>query len=130
MPSWDARSWRFELTRGSTTPANAGPGGRGSGNEVLTIYSRVGNQSTKALAYPFIVVSLTDRFEEVIGSKALAPGDYLDSSVDIERLVPAGNSFNAAILIDTPPADATGFKLNVCYRQADGLLRCAVEAFR
>jgi hypothetical protein len=41
-----------------------------------------------------------------------------------------GETFNAVIAIDSPPTDATGFKLNVCYRLASGQLRCAIEDFK
>lgn len=98
--------------------------------EVLTIYSRLGNKSKRPLPYPLISVSLTDRFEETIGSKVLEPRQYLSADFDLEQMVSPGTTFNAAIAIATPSADATGFKLNVCYRQVGGELRCAIEDFK
>lgn len=119
-PAWDVTGWRFEATRGSTDEAG----------ETLTIYSRIGNNSDAALPYPVISVALTDRFEETIGSRVLEPADYLGEDVDSGRLVPAGTTFNASIAIDSPAAEAMGFKLNVCYRQTGDRLRCAIEDFR
>ena len=98
--------------------------------EVLTIYSRIGNKSDKSLPYPLVSVSLTDRFEETIGSKVLEPSAYLAGDFDPQGQVPAGSTFDAVIAIESPAAEATGFKLNVCYRQAGGKLRCAVEDFK
>jgi predicted Zn finger-like uncharacterized protein len=119
-PSWDISGWRFEATKGSTD----------DDDEVLTIYSRVGNKSGESLPYPLISVSLTDRFEDIIGSKVLEPGDYLAENLDTRRPVAPGNTFSAIISIEAPDAEATGFKLNVCYRQPGGQLRCAIDDFK
>jgi hypothetical protein len=119
-PAWDITGWRFEATKGSTD----------ENDELLTIYSRIGNQSTEALPYPLISVSLTDRFEDIIGSKVLEPGDYLAENLDTRAPVPPGETFSAIISIEAPDADATGFKLNVCYRQPGGRLRCAIDDFK
>ena len=119
-PTWDISGWRFEATKGSTDESN----------EQLTIYSRVGNESDKGLPYPLVHVSLTDRFEEIIGSRVLEPAEYLAANTDPRKLVPPGNTFNAVISIASPAAEATGFKLNVCYRLASGQLRCALEDFK
>jgi predicted Zn finger-like uncharacterized protein len=119
-PAWDIKGWRFEATKGSTD----------EDNQVLTIYSRVGNKSDQILPYPLVHVSLTDRFEEIIGSRVLEPSEYLFDNADPRRPVSPNETFNAVIAIDSPSADATGFKLNVCYRLESGQLRCAIEDFK
>ena len=134
-PSWDISGWRFEATKGSTEMVGevdaAGEIDETVENdEVLTIYSRVGNKSDQALPYPLVHLSLTDRFEDIIGSRVLEPGEYLAENADPRKLVPPGNTFNAVISIDSPSEKATGFKLNVCYRLASGQLRCAIEDFK
>ncbi len=159
-PNWDITAWRFEVTRGSTNASGLAAELRDDGTgvdlvaepvaddesaaddvavpltepadepEVLTIYSRIGNQSNQPLPYPLVSVSLTDRVEEVIGSRVLEPRDYLSGGADPSRPVPPGNTFDAVIAIESPAAEATGFKLNVCYRQSGGRLRCAIEDFK
>jgi predicted Zn finger-like uncharacterized protein len=119
-PAWDISGWRFEATKGSTD----------DDDEVLTIYSRVGNKSAEPLPYPLISVSLTDRFEDIIGSKVLEPGDYLAENLDTRQPVEPGDTFSAVISIAAPDAKATGFKLNVCYRQPGGQLKCAIDDFK
>ena len=119
-PAWDVTGWRFEATRGSTDETGA----------VLSIYSRIGNRSESALPYPVISVSLTDRFEETIGSRVFDSSEYLTDDLDTRRMVEPGTSFNALMSIESPAAEATGFKLNVCYRLADQSLRCAIEDFK
>lgn len=120
QPAWDITGWRFEATKGSTN----------EGDSELTIYSRIGNKSDTPLPYPLIGISLTDRFEETIGSRILDPADYLPNDLDPRKLVQPGNTFNAVISIQSPSEDATGFKLNVCYRLSAGQLRCAIDDFK
>lgn len=119
-PEWDVGGWRFEATKGSTDDAES----------LLTIYSRIGNNSDGPLPYPMIHVSLTDRFEEVIGSRVMEPSQYLVGNADPRQAVPPGSNFDAVISIESPAPEATGFKLNVCYRLAAGQLRCAIEDFK
>ena len=119
-PAWDISGWRFEATRGSTDQAD----------EILTIYSRIGNNSPDALPYPLITVSLTDRFEQMIGSRVVEPAEYLAEDIDSGRLVPPEQGFDAMISLAAPDAQATSYRLSACYRQADGRLRCAMEDFR
>ena len=119
-PAWDVSGWRFEATKGSAD----------EDEEVLTIYSRVGNKSDRALPYPLVHVSLTDRYEEIIGSRVLEPIEYLVGDPDPRKAVAPGSTFDAVIAIETPTSAATGFKLNVCYRLEGGQLRCAIEDFK
>ncbi|MDH3664320.1 MAG: DUF3426 domain-containing protein, partial [Alphaproteobacteria bacterium] len=119
-PAWNVSGWRFEATKGDI----------GDGEDLLTIYSRVGNYSDRALPYPLIHVALTDRFEEIIGSKVLEPAEYLAGDPDPRKAVAPGDNFDAAIAIETPSLEATGFRLDVCYRIASRQLRCAIEDFK
>jgi hypothetical protein len=119
-PAWDVTGWRFEATKGSTD----------DDNNVLTIYSRVGNNSQQSLPYPLVHVELKDRFEEIVGSRVLEPGEYLVDDADPGRPVRPKETFNAVIAIDSPSAAATSFKLNVCYRIGGGQLRCDDKDFR
>ncbi|MDH3619254.1 MAG: DUF3426 domain-containing protein [Gammaproteobacteria bacterium] len=119
-PEWDITGWRFEATKGSTD----------EGEENLTIFSRVGNKSDKPLPYPLIGISLTDRFEETIGSRVLDPADYLSNDLDPRELVEPGNTFNAVITIESPDLAAASFRLRACYRTADDQLRCKDDGFK
>ena len=114
-PEWDIKGWQFEATNGSVDERE----------ELLTIYSRIANKSSQSLPYPLVHVSLTDRWEEIIGSRVLEPNEYLAGDLDPRKPVPFGENFTAVITIASPSAEATGFKLNVCYRVAQGRVRCA-----
>ena len=82
------------------------------------------------MPYPLISISLTDRYLEPVGSQILDPGDYLPSDLDPRKHVEPGNTFNAVMSIEAPSIDATGYKLDVCYRLGDGRLSCAIDDFK
>jgi predicted Zn finger-like uncharacterized protein len=119
-PGWDIRGWRFEATNGNVDEEK----------DLLTIYSRIANKASQALPYPLVHISLTDRWEEVIGSRMLEPNEYLAGDLDPRKPVPPGENFTAVITIESPSADATGFRLTACYRLSPGRVRCADEHFK
>jgi predicted Zn finger-like uncharacterized protein len=119
-PEWSITGWQFEATNGSVA----------DDQDVLTIFSRIGNRSEQPLPYPLVHVSLTDRWEEIIGSRVLEPNEYLAGDINPGELVIPGNNFTAVITIEEPSVEATGFKLNVCYRVSPGRVRCATEDFK
>ena len=96
----------------------------------MTIVSRIGNNSDQPLPYPLVHVSLTNRFEDIMGSRILEPGEYLAGDLDPSKPVAPDENFTAVIKIEEPSPDATGFKLNVCYRVQPGTVRCAIEDFK
>ena len=119
-PAWNVRGWQFEVTNGSVNEEAS----------ILTIESRIGNRAEEALPLPLVHVSLTNRFEDVTGSRILKPEEYLADGQDPALPVQPGENFMAVINVDNPPAEATGFKLNVCYRVEEGTVRCAIEDFK
>jgi predicted Zn finger-like uncharacterized protein len=119
-PAWDIRGWQFEATNGSVDEDET----------ALTIVSRIVNRSEEPLPYPLVHLSLTNRYEDVMGSRVLEPGEYLPGDLDPSRPVPPGDDFTAVLEVDDPSPDATGFKLNVCYRVQPGTVRCAIEDFK
>ena len=119
-PEWDITGWQFETTNGNI----------GETDNSLVIVSRLINQSDTELPYPLVHVSLTDRWEDIMGSRVLEPGEYLAGALDRSTPVPPGQTFTAVITIENPATEATGFKLNVCYRQEPGVVRCAIEDFK
>ena len=127
-PEWDVRGWRFETTR-HVVERDEEDGAEAASENVL-IYSRLGNSSDESLPYPIIVVALSDRFEEPVGSITLDPADYLPEDMDPRKLVGPGVSFEASVTVHSPPPEATGFRLRPCYRAIGGDLRCKDAAFK
>ena len=122
QPAWDVTGWRIEASTDTIEVEE--------GKESLTVSSRIGNTSEQSMPYPLINISLTDRFLEPVGSQLLDPAEYLPTDLDPRKLVEPGNTFNAIITIQSPSIEASGYKVDVCYRQTDGRLRCAMDDFK
>ena len=118
-PAWNISGWRFEVAKGTEED-----------DQSLTIYTRLANKSEQSLPYPLIGVSLTDLYEETIGSRVLDPTDYLTNDLDPRKLVKPGNTFEAVITIPSLTEAHEGFRLRACYRTNDGLLRCKDDGFK
>jgi predicted Zn finger-like uncharacterized protein len=119
-PAWDVTGWRFEARRDALDEEA----------DTLTVISRIGNTSDKPLPYPLVNISLTDRFEETVGTKTLDPADYLTEDLDPRKMVGPGDNFTAVMTIESPADNATGYKLQACYRQPDAKLRCHIPNFK
>lgn len=118
-PDWDVNAWQFRETSGSTDESDS----------ALTISSRLTNRSQGALPYPLLHVTLTDRYEEVVGSDLLEPSQYL-AIRSARGMVDPGEDFAATVTIAPLSAGSAGFKLNVCYPIEGGRVRCATGAFK
>jgi len=119
-PAWNVNGWRFESTNGRV----------GNASSALVIDSALRNDADQALPYPLIYVSLTDRFEDIVGSRVLEPADYLAAGFSPDARIAAGESLSAQITVTDPSPRATGFKLNVCYPGPGEDVRCAIEDFK
>jgi len=119
-PAWNIKGWQFEVTNGSIDEAES----------ALVIVSRLVNRDSDPLPYPLVHVSLTNRWEDVMGSRILEPDEYLAGALDPTQPVQPGENFTAVITIENPSEEATGFKLNVCYRDGPETVRCAIEDFK
>jgi hypothetical protein len=122
QPAWNVAGWRIEASSDAIEVKE--------GEENLTVSSRIGNNSDQPMPYPLIYISLTDRFLEPVGSQVLDPAEYLPTDLDPRKLVQPGNTFNAIITIKSPPQEASGYKVDVCYRQTGDQLRCAIDDFK
>jgi len=117
-PNWNVDGWRFESTRESLDDSG----------RMLTIVAKLGNAYDRPLPYPLVTVSVTDRYQEPIGSLVLEPGDYLNGSA-ADAVAPK-ETVEAVIPIADLSTEAASYVLNACYRRPDGALRCATEDFR
>lgn len=119
-PDWDVSQWTIERTQGATDGSD----------QLLTILSELRNTSSKPMPYPIITVSLTDRYQETIGSLVVGPDTYLDDQSMTAGMVDPGQLVEAEIPIDAPSPETVGYSINACYREDGTKLRCAMADFR
>ena len=119
-PRWDIMAWQYTRTSGEID----------ANETALTISSSIVNRSTEPLPYPLILVSLTNRFEDIIGSRIVKPAEYVSSDMNPNQFIAPGRPFTATIAIQNPSTETAGFKLNVCYESRGGTARCTIENFK
>jgi hypothetical protein len=89
----------------------------------LMLRASIVNRASYAQPYPFLRLSLQDRFGGTLGMRDIAPADYLPGAGATGLLEP-GQRADALIRIVDPGSEAVGFELDVCL-PAQGGVRCA-----
>jgi len=113
QPRWDIGALCVESSSGDAS-ANS-----------LQITSVIVHQGDRPQPYPLLHVSLTDRWQSVIGSRSVEADDYLpDGELRDVRMHP-GDRVRARARLSDPGSEAAGYELHVCYRSAEGDLRCS-----
>lgn len=74
--------------------------------------------------YPILRISLEDRWGDEIGSRQLAPGEYVPGSV-AGRMMTPGRRMQGQASVSPVPGAAVGFRLDLCLPAADGALACS-----
>jgi len=115
-PNWDLRA--FELRQWGNDSA-ADSDGR------LSVRASLTNRATFAQPHPVLRLELEDRFGDPVAVRDFEPGDYLKDPSQATRLMDAGATTEAELLIADPGRDAVGYRLDVCMRESADLLRCA-----
>jgi hypothetical protein len=115
-PNWDLRA--FELRQWGNDSA-ADSDGR------LSVRASLTNRATFAQPHPVLRLELEDRFGDPVAVRDFEPGDYLKDPSQATRLMGAGATTEAELLIADPGRDAVGYRLDVCMRESANLLRCA-----
>jgi predicted Zn finger-like uncharacterized protein len=115
-PNWDLAA--FELRQW-------GNGGGPASNGRMSIRSSLTNRADFAQPHPILRLELEDRFGESIAVRDFEPGEYLKNPSEASRLLGAGASTEAELVIVDPGQDAVGYRLDVCLRESATLLRCA-----
>ena len=89
----------------------------------LMLRASIVNRASYAQPFPFLRLSLQDRFGGTLGALDIAPADYLPGAGGTGLLEP-GQRADALIRIVDPGSEAVGFELDVCL-PAQGGVRCA-----
>jgi len=95
-----------------------------NGRDVLTITARIRNRGPSAQPFPHVHIQLKDRWEDAIGSRIFAPGQYV-ANHNGNSLMAAGDTAQAQVTVADPGPDAYGFEIDVCVQRHAQQLLCA-----
>ncbi|WP_405236593.1 DUF3426 domain-containing protein [Lentisalinibacter orientalis] len=113
QPRWDIGALCVESSGGDASA------------DSLQITSVIVHQGDRPQPYPLLHVSLTDRWQSVIGSRSVEAGDYLPEGELRDVRMHPGERVRARARLSDPGSEAAGYELHVCYRGAEGDLRCS-----
>ena len=116
LPNWDLAA--FELRQWGNA-ADAAAQGR------MVVRASLTNRARFAQPHPILRLELEDRFGAVVATRDFEPADYLKNPSQATRLIAPGASSEAELLLAEPGRDAVGYRLDVCLRESNALLRCA-----
>lgn len=115
-PNWDLSA--FELKQWGNDPPS-GTDGR------MSVRASLKNRASFAQPHPVLRLELEDRFGDPVAVRDFEPGEYLKNPSQATRMVGPGATSEAEILIVDPGPEAVGYRLDICLRETDRLLRCA-----
>lgn len=115
-PDWDLAA--FELRQWGNDSAAATDGR-------MNVRASLTNRAAFAQPHPVLRLELEDRFGEPVAVRDFEPGEYLKDPSRASRMMGAGATTEAELLIADPGRDAVGYRLDICVRESTSLLRCA-----
>jgi hypothetical protein len=116
LPNWNLAG--FELRQWGNEPETAADGR-------MVVRASLRNGADFAQPHPILRLELEDRYGETVAMRDFEPGEYLKDPSQASRLIAAGASAEAELVLADPGAEAVGYRLDVCLRESAELLRCA-----
>ncbi|MBP9129802.1 MAG: zinc-ribbon and DUF3426 domain-containing protein [Steroidobacteraceae bacterium] len=116
-PNWNLAA--FELRQwgaNESAPSSAG---------AMTVRASLKNGAAFAQPMPLLRLELEDRFGGTVARRDFQPAEYLKVPAQASRLLPAGASTEAELEIVGTTSEAVGYRLDVCLRDENGVIRCA-----
>jgi predicted Zn finger-like uncharacterized protein len=93
-------------------------------NQTLWIRLRLGNRGARAVPWPQLRVSLSDRYGKHLASRVLQPRDYLTRAHAGGHFMQPAQHIESEVGVVSPVAATSSFELDVCL-PAPGGVRCA-----
>jgi predicted Zn finger-like uncharacterized protein len=90
----------------------------------LVVHATLTNRAGFEQPYPVLRLQFEDRFGSLIATRDFEPADYLKDPALAGRLMTPGASSEAELVLVDPGAEAVGYRLDLCLRESDAVLRC------
>ena len=118
-PNWNLGA--YELRQWGAN--DAAPSAAGA----MTVRASIRNGATFAQPMPLLRLELEDRFGGTVARRDFTAREYLKNPAEASRLLAAGAATEAELAIADAPADAVGYRLDVCVSEAADGIRCAQD---
>ena len=95
--------------------------GNPAAHGILRVRASILNTAAAFQPYPWLRVTLTDRFGNRVGTRDFAPREYLGKP---PKLMAPGERADATLNIVDPGKNAEGFEIDLCLRGVSGAMLC------
>jgi hypothetical protein len=113
LPDWNLSAYEVR-----SSEAVAGATTRGA----LDVLARIAIVGTQPVGLPMVRVTLHDRFSKSLGSRVLAPEEYLDVDRPPAGLLAPGYLIPVRISLRDPGTEAFGYEVDICVLYRQGLV--------
>lgn len=90
----------------------------------LVVRATLSNRAGFEQPHPVLRLQFEDRFGSLIATRDFEPADYLKDPAQAGRLMTPGASSEVELVLADPGVDAVGYRLDLCLRESDAVLRC------
>jgi predicted Zn finger-like uncharacterized protein len=118
-PNWNLGA--YELRQWGAN--DAAPSAAGA----MTVRASIRNGAEFAQPMPLLRLELEDRFGGTVARRDFTAREYLKNPAQASRLLAAGAATEAELAIADAPADAVGYRLDVCVSEPTDGIRCAQD---
>jgi predicted Zn finger-like uncharacterized protein len=117
-PNWNLGAYELRQWGANDAAPTAG---------AMTVRASIRNGATFAQPMPLLRLELEDRFGSTVARRDFTAREYLTNPAQAGRLLAAGAATEAELAIANAPADAVGYRLDVCVRETGDSVRCGQD---
>jgi hypothetical protein len=118
-PNWNLGAYELrQWGANDAAPTSAG---------AMTVRASIRNGATFAQPMPLLRLELEDRFGGTVARRDFTAREYLKNPAQADRLLASGTATEAELVIVDAPADAVGYRLDICVNEAAADVRCAQD---
>lgn len=115
-PHWDLTAYEVRQQGAQSEPGHRA--------QILVRFS-LANHAARAQPVPLLRLTLLDRYGRRVAQRDLTPTDYWPQGRAPAAFLNSDERIDTEVQVRDPSADSASFELDVCLREAGGLLHCA-----
>jgi predicted Zn finger-like uncharacterized protein len=115
-PHWDLGAYDVRQQGASADPTDS---------QLIRVRLSLANHATRAQPLPLLRLTLLDRYGKHVGTSDLTPEQYWPGGAPPRAFLGHDERVDSEVAVRDPSASSASFELDVCLRNAAGVLHCA-----
>jgi hypothetical protein len=118
-PHWDLAAYDVRQQGASADPTDS---------QLIHVRLSLANHASRAQPLPLLRLTLLDRYGKRVGTSDLTPQQYWPGGAPPRAFLGHDERVDSEVAVRDPSAASASFELDVCLRNAAGVLHCASDA--